>query len=139
MTPHILLALGLASLLLFLLTLAGAIMSKARQQRLLLGLLAGCSLLVVGAFVLALQTRPRVVSAHSSCLANLKQLEGAKATWALEFKKQPTDLPTDRDLFGETQYIRDKPTCPQGGMYRIGAVNEKAACSLGGPGHRLEE
>ena len=38
------------------------------------------------------------------CITNLKQIDGAKATWALENKKSDTDIPTAAEL---SNYIRD--------------------------------
>src|SRR5688572_287175 len=66
----------------------------------------------------------------SSCIAYLKQIEGAKAVWALEEKKTASGVPTDSDLFGVTNYIRDKPIWPHGGVYTIGRVDEPPRCSV---------
>ena len=66
--------------------------------------------------------KARTASQKNACIANLKQMDGAKATWALEQKKTSTDSPADSDLFGATQYIRDKPACPGGGTYTMGDV-----------------
>src|SRR5256884_1807213 len=63
--------------------------------------------------------KARTASQKNACIANLKQIDGAKASWALEQKKLVTDTPTDTDLFGATQYIRDKPGCPGGGDYTL--------------------
>jgi len=71
----------------------------------------------------------------SSCIANLKQIEGAKGTWALENRKDLNAIPTDTDLFGVNKYFREKPICPQGGTYTIGSVAEKPRCSI--PGHTI--
>jgi prepilin-type N-terminal cleavage/methylation domain-containing protein len=81
--------------------------------------------------------KARSASQVNACIANLKQMEGAKATWALENKKTSTDTPVDTDLFGATTYIKDKPECPGGGDYTLGAVQTKTACSLAGSGHSL--
>ena len=72
---------------------------------------------------------------ESACIANLKQMDGAKATWALEHEKTTNDIPTDSDLFGSTAYLRVKLTCPAGGIYKIRTVGEKPLCSV--PGHTL--
>ena len=64
-------------------------------------------------------------------MANLKQMDGAKASWALEQKKSNSDTPADTDLFGATVYIRDKPLCPGGGSYTLGQVQDRVTCSLG--------
>ena len=74
--------------------------------------------------------KARAASQKSACVANLKQIEGAKATWALENKKVNTDTPTAGDLYGSTLYIRDTPACPASGTYTINAVNTRAACSI---------
>ena len=73
--------------------------------------------------------------ARSSCIANLKQIDGAKATWALENKKTNSDIPTTNELYGSTNYIRDAPYCPQGGKYTLGRVDERVRCSI--PGHTI--
>jgi hypothetical protein len=71
----------------------------------------------------------------NSCIANLKQIVGAKATWALEQKKSNSDIPTTNELYGVTNYIRDMPVCPRGGTYTLGRVDQKVRCSI--PGHTL--
>jgi len=71
----------------------------------------------------------------SACIANLKQIEGAKACWALELKKQTNASPADSDLFGTNAYIRMKPECPGGGTYNIGGLWQRPLCSV--PGHTL--
>src|SRR5436853_3731509 len=63
--------------------------------------------------------KARTLSQKNACIANLKQVDGAKATWALEMKKNTTDTPADSDLFGVTLYIKDKPECPGGGTYSL--------------------
>jgi prepilin-type N-terminal cleavage/methylation domain-containing protein len=82
--------------------------------------------------------KARTASQKSACIANLKQVNGAKATWALEAKKVNSDSPADTDLFGATQYIRQKPSCPGGGAYTIDTVANLPTCSLGtSDGHTL--
>jgi hypothetical protein len=79
--------------------------------------------------------RDRKVRARHVCIAYLKTIDGAKSTWALENHKQTNDIPADSDLFGITLYIREKPSCPQGGTYTISAVNQRPRCTV--PGHTL--
>jgi prepilin-type N-terminal cleavage/methylation domain-containing protein len=74
--------------------------------------------------------KARTASQKNACIANLKQMDGAKASWALEQKKNNADTPDDTDLFGATQYIRDKPACPGGGTYALLAVDRKVTCTL---------
>ena len=75
---------------------------------------------------------------YGPCVVNLKLIEGAKAIWACEMKKTLGDAPLDVDLFGPAQLIRERPTCPEGGVYRIGAVGEKPQCSVSGHEHSLD-
>src|SRR5437899_2115018 len=81
--------------------------------------------------------KARTASQKNACIANLKQIDGAKATWALEQKKVTTDTPADSDLFGATQYIRDKPSCPGGGTYALNDVGSKPTCTQSAVGRSL--
>src|SRR2546426_1913411 len=82
--------------------------------------------------------KARQASQKNACMANLKQMDGAKASWALEQKKTNSDTPTGTDLFGTDKYIRDEPGCPATGTYTLAAVDAKPSCSLGGTqGHTL--
>jgi len=80
--------------------------------------------------------RPRYHFAKSSCIANLKQIDGAKVTWALENHKSNTDEPSTADLFGPTRYMHDVPVCEQGGTYTLGKVLEPPRCTI--PYHSLD-
>ena len=82
--------------------------------------------------------KARTASQKSACIANLKQMDGAKATWALEQKQTSSATPVDSDLFSSTAYIRDKPVCPGGGTYTLQPVDTKTSCSLAATqGHSL--
>ena len=74
--------------------------------------------------------KARQASQKAACVANLRTMDGAKATWALEQKKTNTDVPTDADLFGPTSYIREKPSCPAGGTYSLNQVDAKPTCTI---------
>ena len=74
--------------------------------------------------------KAREASQKNACIANLKQIDGAKQTWALENRKVNTDTPVATDLYGATVYIRDTPTCPStGGAYTIGTVAVRPLCT----------
>jgi prepilin-type N-terminal cleavage/methylation domain-containing protein len=81
--------------------------------------------------------KARTASQKNACIANLKQIQGAKANWALENKKVDTDTPATTDLYGATAYIRTAPTCPGGGTYTLGNVATDPTCSLSASGHAL--
>jgi prepilin-type N-terminal cleavage/methylation domain-containing protein len=76
--------------------------------------------------------RARATSQKNACIANLKQIDGAKHQWALENKKGPTDTPTESDLYGVDKYIQTAPTCPGGGTYTIGDMSTKPTCNIEG-------
>lgn len=65
-----------------------------------------------------------------ACALNRKNIDGAKAQWALDHRQPPEAIPTDTDLFGESAYIEHKPDCPAGGAYAVNAVREKCTCSV---------
>ncbi len=74
--------------------------------------------------------KARQSSQRSACIANLKQIEGAKATWALEQKKVETDSPPDSALYGTGNYIAVQPYCPASGSYSVNAVDTRPTCTL---------
>jgi len=81
--------------------------------------------------------KARESSQKNACIANLKQIEGAKSNWCMEMKKSLTDVPTTTDLYGTTNYIRVAPECPGGGDYDIAQVDQEPTCSLASEGHDL--
>ncbi len=81
--------------------------------------------------------RARTSSQVNACIANLKQIEGAKANWALETKATASAAPADADLYGAAGYIARTPECPGGGSYTIGNVDAAPLCSKAAEGHAL--
>ena len=79
--------------------------------------------------------RARETAQRVACQSNLKSIEGAKATWALENKRGSGDTPSDADLFGPTAFIAAKPSCPGNGTYTLNQVDAKPACSV--PSHTV--
>jgi hypothetical protein len=81
--------------------------------------------------------RARATSQQNACINNLRQIDAAKLQWALENRKYNTDTPTMKDLQPFLVGGRNGkfPVCPGGGVYTIGTVGEKPACSI--PGHEL--
>jgi len=74
--------------------------------------------------------KARASSQKNACIANLKQIEGAKANWALETKQLDAAVPTAGALYGNSLYIRIAPVCPGGGTYSLNAVSDIPTCSL---------
>jgi prepilin-type N-terminal cleavage/methylation domain-containing protein len=58
--------------------------------------------------------KARQNSQKNACINNLRQIDGAKAQWALENKKTDGDTATSGDL---SPYLKGNlmPTCPAGG------------------------
>ena len=72
--------------------------------------------------------KARTSSQRGACIANMKQIFGAKATWALENKKSNADTPAVGDLYGADKYIAKEPLCPAGGVYTINQVDTDVQC-----------
>ena len=90
--------------------------------------------LVMAVAVFAGVVVPGLIGARSTpavkgCIKNLRQLDAAKESWRLENHKTSNDAPGWLDLL---PYLRDKPVCPQGGVYIVGTVGQPPRCSLGG-------
>jgi competence protein ComGC len=78
--------------------------------------------------------RARAMAQKNFCVGNLQYIEAAKQTWAMANKKQPTDVPTEKDL---APYLASgMPHCIAGGTYSINAMNQSPTCSI--PEHKLE-
>ena len=79
--------------------------------------------------------KAREASQKNACIANLKQIDGAKNTWALETRQLSTATPAPGALYGAANYIRDTPSCPGPYTYSILSVSEKPSCSGQSVGH----
>ncbi|MEQ2008455.1 MAG: hypothetical protein ABMA26_16875 [Limisphaerales bacterium] len=99
------------------------------------------SLVLFSLFLLVAVIAPSFKKAHpiserNACIANLKQLDGAKAQWAFEKKPKASTVPQLSDL---APFLKGglTPLCPAGGTYTLGAVNEPPRCSHAAKGHIL--
>ncbi len=75
---------------------------------------------------------------RSACINNLRQIDGAKNTWALETKADCNAVPTWENI---QRYLGrgpqgEIPQCPQGGHYTIGNLQTAPSCSI--KGHVLD-
>jgi prepilin-type N-terminal cleavage/methylation domain-containing protein len=66
------------------------------------------------------------------CVENLAQIESAKQIWGVEIGRTYGDLPDDDELFGATQYMKEKPKCPSGGTLRVNPIGTTASCDIAG-------
>ena len=92
--------------------------------------------IVIGYRLNNVRAIPSCGGGGNPCIANLKQLEGAKANWALEEHRRSQDIPSVADLIGTNRYIDRVPVCLLGGTYTYGRVDQKPTCSL--PGHSVK-
>ncbi|MEY2428342.1 MAG: type pilus assembly protein PilA [Verrucomicrobiota bacterium] len=83
--------------------------------------------------------RARTTSQQNACINNLRQIDGAVQTWALENKKAPTDTYV---LDTIKPYLRldstgNIPSCPGGGSYSPGnTISNAPTCNI--TGHMME-
>ena len=69
----------------------------------------------------------------SSCMAELRQVDGAIQQWALDHGKADEDQPTWNDLkpyFGSAGPNRPPPCCPYGGRYLLCKVEDMPRCTV---------
>jgi prepilin-type N-terminal cleavage/methylation domain-containing protein len=66
--------------------------------------------------------KARTTSQFDTCLSNLRQIDGAAQTYAMEFNKQPTDtyVLTDIQAYLGRSPNGALPFCPAGGQYGPG-------------------
>jgi prepilin-type N-terminal cleavage/methylation domain-containing protein len=80
--------------------------------------------------------KSRQLAQSRACLNNIRQIQASKQVWGVENSKSATEVPTDADLVGPRLYLKQKPTCPGGGTYTYGQLNQPVTCSI--PGHTLD-
>jgi prepilin-type N-terminal cleavage/methylation domain-containing protein len=81
--------------------------------------------------------KARNTAQKNSCIANLKQIDGAKEQWAMENKKTDGDA---IDEAGVNEYLKNNqaPACPGNGTYNYNPVGTAPDCSQGSAlGHTL--
>ena len=76
--------------------------------------------------------KARNTAQATGCINNLRQIDGAKQTWALEKGMGPDATPDDTAL---KLYIKldnkgNIPGCPAQGVYTYGSVGTLPTCSL---------
>jgi prepilin-type N-terminal cleavage/methylation domain-containing protein len=85
--------------------------------------------------------KARAISQKNACIANLKQIDGAVNTWALEAQKVNGNSVDSNELYGSDKYIKVVPSCPAGGTYTYYNVGDSSQvdCSYSADpeGHRL--
>jgi len=72
--------------------------------------------------------RARSTSQQNACINNLRQIDGAAQTWALENRKGPTDAYTLSviKVYVKVDSTGEIPPCPGGGTYAPGSTVSNA-------------
>ncbi len=107
-----------------------------RDSRAARALGPGCFVLVLilmAAILLPGFVPAKKAAQRNACINNLRQMDGAIEQWVLDNKKKPGDIAPDAELFGPGKYLKEKPTCPVGGIYTYGTAGTRPACSV--PNH----
>jgi prepilin-type N-terminal cleavage/methylation domain-containing protein len=74
--------------------------------------------------------KARGTAQKNACIRNLREIDGAKEQWALEFKKSGGST---LDETAVNSYIKGgAPSCPGGGTYSYGNVDANPTCSVAG-------
>ncbi|HEY5912949.1 MAG TPA: type II secretion system protein [Verrucomicrobiae bacterium] len=74
--------------------------------------------------------KARTTAMMNSCINNLRQIDGAIQTWALETKQGDTAQVDYQSISG---YMKNQVVCPAGGKtfadsYQLGTVQDKPTC-----------
>ncbi len=76
--------------------------------------------------------KARVRARQQLCIENLSQIESAKQIWGVENAKKDGDVPSNAELIGPSQYMKQTPVCPAGGSYSLNAIGANATCTIDG-------
>jgi prepilin-type N-terminal cleavage/methylation domain-containing protein len=84
--------------------------------------------------------RARTQSHKTTCVNNLRQIDGAVQQWAAEQQKAPTAIPENTDIL---PYLKNVVVCPSGGTtfgdsYMLSAVTNRPSCKKA-PDHVLPD
>ena len=83
--------------------------------------------------------KARTTAYTNACISNLRQIDGAVQTWALETKQADNAQVEFDQIKG---YLRNEVKCPSGGKtfsdsYHLGTVQEKPTCLKVPDTHKL--
>ena len=74
--------------------------------------------------------RARNTSQVNACINNLRQLDGAKQTWALENKTTADPTPDDVTPYLGRGSAGTYPACPAAGSYALGTLQVQPTCTV---------
>jgi hypothetical protein len=93
----------------------------------------------LAAFSIPNYLRGREIAQRSECISNLRLIDDAKETWALEFRAASGTVPraADVDKCMKTGHTFESLKCPAGGDYDIRQIDHAPTCTI--PGHKLAQ
>lgn len=84
---------------------------------------------VLSAIVAPYYVRAREEAKAKACIANLKEIEGAKERWAVSLDVDRWAIPEFTELVPD--FLKTQPRCPAGGSYTIGGSDTLPTCDIG--------
>lgn len=114
--------------------------ARAKRSSLAVWLALVFVILLLTAIAVPNFVKARVTASKSACINNLRQIDGAKNSWALEHKLTNGAPVLDAGINALLKGAAT-PLCPAGGIYSFNPVGVSPTCSLGktlGNGHSLE-
>lgn len=106
--------------------------NQRRQRRRLIAIAAGVVGFLALGHVVPATIQARKMVKRRTCIANLKQLDGATQSWRIDEKQPLTATPGRTDLYGGNDAPGLWPICPMGGTYTIGSGVTPPTCSISG-------
>ena len=99
-----------------------------------------CIIALLGAITIPNYIKVKEASQKNACATQMKAMSDSIDRWLslhggvpkTAVSLDPTNAPTDADIFGADKPIASKPLCPSGGTYKFGMVNKRVACSVHG-------
>lgn len=74
----------------------------------------------------------RASAQSKTCISNLRVMDHAKQTWALENRKGNGVTVNQVDIVGPTLYLKEMPKCPAGGIYDLTIIGLPPTCPITG-------
>jgi hypothetical protein len=104
---------------------------RLTRRRLLIGVIVVVIMAAMLPVITSFQ-KSRALAQRNSCVANMRQIDGATISFALEQKLYRGDAVPAQEV---AQFLRRGviPTCPAGGTYTLPVVMQSPICSVHGP------
>lgn len=114
--------------------------ASAKNGFTLVEIMIVCSLVgMLAAIAIPNFVRARQGSQTNVCINNLRQIQSAIQTWAMESNKGPKSVVAETDV---TPYLKNKAICPSGGKnfsdsYSLTDVSTEPTCQKAASSHVL--